>query len=251
MALQPVALCLILTHAVLLDNSQALSLAKIQDQTTLQYDILQSPDSPVMAVDLQKETLLLSDTHKRSAENKSQSEASGIQPVTKVACSEKEKLFSSTGLIIVACLSCLSFLLLYTVILLMAVPRLCFPYHPDSKKMKQKRANMKEINKAKTDESSKKPLNLPSGKINKSGRNDSGIESVDGLMTGNEGSTFIDRLYYFDKAINRPISDDELVGEERRPPNRVGVTTFNGKRPRSQSVAIMPSRYQSGIYIEL
>ncbi|GAB1598456.1 uncharacterized protein LOC115212938 [Argonauta hians] len=258
MDLEKAAMFITLSCILLQDNAQALNLMKVKDESTPQYEASLLSDTQALVLDVQSNALLLSEQYKRSTEIDPVSEASESQPITKVACSNGEKLFSKHGLIIVACLSCLCFLLLYMVILLMAVPRLCFPYHPDSKKMKQRIINMKNINNVNTDVPPKKTVGLPSAKINKSGRNDSGIESVDGLVTGcqdavngNEVSTFIDRLYDFEKSINRPICDDDLVGEERRPPNRMGMSSFNGKRPRSQSVAIMPSRYQSGIYIEL
>ena len=102
----------------------------------------------------------------------------GLRPL-KTPCDE-EKLFSKTGIIIVAALVCSTFLLLYMVILLMAVPRICFPYYP--KKKHQTKHDDEAADPSQNKGGSTTKVNIPlSQKVRHNGRSDSGIESVDGL----------------------------------------------------------------------
>lgn len=178
----------------------------------------------------------------------------GLRPV-KTPC-EEDKLFSKTGIIIVAALTCATFLLLYMVILLMAVPRICFPYYPKTKTKADDQAA--DTNRSKDGSSTGVAIPL-SHKGRHNGRSDSGIESVDGLeekslhhgggKTGSPWEIGSDKLeeFYRRTANENTGSDEDMLS---------GLKVYNmerniPRRGRSESVPVTPYRYQSSIYVKV
>lgn len=177
-----------------------------------------------------------------------------FRPV-KTECNE-EKLFSKTGIIIVIVLVCSTFLLLYMVILLMAVPRICFPYYPKKKREQYNRSAESGQNKDRTSTKVDIPL---SRKVRHNGRSDSGIESVDGLeekgshhggeRTESHWEIAPDKLeeFYRRTTNQKAGSDEDMLS---------GLKIYNfeknmPRRGRSESVPVTPYRYQSSIYVKV